>query len=343
MNRIIARRLCLPVVLAGVAVALLSAVALSVPARATDSKWELQIMTEAERVADAGDLQQAEVLYRKVIDAHGAAYERALLKLGETYMRANEQYAAAHWLERFLQEFPDSPYRDHARYDLGGAYLCSPTPDPAKAIEQFQAFLTRHPNSELRAKARFSLGEAYTKSGEQASAREAFKAVISDPQSDSRLIAEARNRLALLMPEEQKPPAAQRVKPRITRFRVTPNRPYRGDPVVFEFSFRPAAVANEPVIEVVLEVKDRQTGREVWGARWTNPHEGSIRKEVEASRFRPGKYEAVVTITCQGNSDSQTEAFEYQALTREQAELRRTLPSQVELYVEETGTGEGRF
>jgi Transglutaminase-like superfamily len=117
---------------------------------------------------------------------------------GRLYFRARNYHVfqrtadAAAAYAQLVRQYPDSPFVDSARYELGQLDLTQ-AHDPSGAVGQFQSLLDGHPDSAWRGDATYLQARALEASGACGPARDLYAEVA---QGESNGLEDARTRLA---------------------------------------------------------------------------------------------------------------------------------------------------
>ncbi len=101
--------------------------------------------------------------------------QNAWLNRGECFFNLRRDEDARQLYHQFLQKFPQSPFRDRARYYLAWIYLRQGKAD--QALAGFQAILQDFPASGLRPAIHFQLGQCYFQLGRYRQAISAYRLV----------------------------------------------------------------------------------------------------------------------------------------------------------------------
>lgn len=159
-------------------------------------------LTTAEALLEEGELlfrgweyQEAEALYRKLLDLvpQGSLRPRFLTALANVYRGARKREEAIPVLAEIVQAYPDSPEAPNALYRLAQTYWNRD--DNLKALDHFKQLKERYPRSGSIDFAHFASARIYESLG---SPREALRIYqdFSKRFPDSRLREEAQWRLA---------------------------------------------------------------------------------------------------------------------------------------------------
>lgn len=116
-----------------------------------------------------------------------APYQQAF----ETLKTGRYEEAAAQF-KSYLEQYPDSPYADNARYWLGESYYVVREFD--EAVKHFQRVLESYPQSSKRADALLKIGFIYYEQGKLDQSRETLEKVVRQ-YPDSTVAGLARRRL----------------------------------------------------------------------------------------------------------------------------------------------------
>jgi len=117
--------------------------------------------------------------------------ERKAYDVAFQLLREGRYDEAASEFGQFLQDFPDGPYADNARYWLGEARYVTRNFEPA--LKAFRAVIEQHPGSAKVPDARLKLGYTLYEMGRLDEAREVLRTVIKQhPDSAVARLAEER-------------------------------------------------------------------------------------------------------------------------------------------------------
>ncbi|GIV62373.1 MAG: hypothetical protein KatS3mg044_1239 [Rhodothermaceae bacterium] len=100
----------------------------------------------------------------------------ALYQIGQALSNAGDAFEAITTFRRLLVEYPESPYREEAQYNI--AYLYFLNQDYDRAIEEYQHLIEAYPQDPLTPKAQYSIGDAYFNAGRLEEAIDAYRQVL---------------------------------------------------------------------------------------------------------------------------------------------------------------------
>ncbi len=117
--------------------------------------------------------------YRRV-DGQGVDY--ALYQTGEALSRADRFDEAIRTLQRLVQNYPDSPWRQQAQLRIGGIQFQNQ--DYEAARQTYRNIIAQSPGPEVEARAQYGIGDTYYNAGDMDEAVEAYRTVLEQyPQS----------------------------------------------------------------------------------------------------------------------------------------------------------------
>ncbi len=131
--------------------------------RLADSYYALKRYPEAVRI------------YRQV-DGNGADY--ALYQTGQALDLADRSAEAIEALQRLVDQYPDSPWRDEAMYQIGAIHFQNQEFDAA--IDAYERLLSAYPDAALAAKAQYSIGDAHFNAGNLDASVNAYRRVLNE-------------------------------------------------------------------------------------------------------------------------------------------------------------------
>lgn len=106
----------------------------------------------------------------------------SLYQIGQAYANANEPLEAISNFRRLLEIFPNSEWREEARYSLGYLYFLNQEYD--QSISIMEALITAHGLDPLAAKAQYTIGDAHFNAGRLDASVAAYLRVLERyPQS----------------------------------------------------------------------------------------------------------------------------------------------------------------
>lgn len=123
--------------------------------------------------------------YQRVAEAGG---DYALFQIGQAHSNAGNAFDAITTFRRLLSEYPESAWREEARYALG--YLYFQNQDYDQAIAAYRELIGTFPRDPLAAKAQYGIGDAYYNSDRLDEAIEAYAAVL-ERYPDSPFVSDA--------------------------------------------------------------------------------------------------------------------------------------------------------
>ena len=150
---------------------------------------------DVDRLIEAQNYEEALRLAKLEVETNGMGYERALYKVGELYSLLERYETAEIYLLRFLREFPSSPYRDFAHYQLGSVYLWRENPDIPGAKREFSLVVGNFPRSTVASKALYALGLCYLETGKKEDALKKFEQVVINYPEDTEIVSKARKKI----------------------------------------------------------------------------------------------------------------------------------------------------
>ena len=113
--------------------------------------------------------------YRRV-DGQGVDY--ALYQTGEALSRADRFDEAIRTLQRLVQEYPDSPWREQARLRIGGIQFQNQ--DYEGARQTYREIIAQSPGDQVAARAQYGIGDTYYNAGAMDEAVEAYRTVLEE-------------------------------------------------------------------------------------------------------------------------------------------------------------------
>jgi TolA-binding protein len=117
--------------------------------------------------------------YRRV-DGQGVDY--ALYQTGEALSRADRFDEAIRTLQRLVQDYPDSSWRQQARLRIGGIQFQNQEYEGARRT--YREIISQSPGDEIAARAQYGIGDTFYNAGEMDQAVEAYRTVLERyPQS----------------------------------------------------------------------------------------------------------------------------------------------------------------
>lgn len=111
--------------------------------------------------------------YRRV-DGQGVDY--ALYQTGEALSRADRNDEAIRSLQRLVQDFPNSPWRDEAQLRIG--FIHFQNQDYTAAREAYRTLISRTDSDRLAARAQYGIGDTYYNAGDMDQAVDAYLQVL---------------------------------------------------------------------------------------------------------------------------------------------------------------------
>lgn len=118
-------------------------------------------------------------VYRR---AGGQGTDYALYQAGKGLYYADRPQEALETLQRFAQQYPDSPWRPDALYRMADIHFQQQ--DYAAARQGFRRLLEEYPNHDLAAEAQYAVGDSYYNAGDMESAVDAYRTVLLEyPES----------------------------------------------------------------------------------------------------------------------------------------------------------------
>ena len=157
-----------------------------------------------------GDAYIARRRYAEAANAYARAgnegRDYSLYGTGQAYDLAGQPDRAQRAWERLLREFPNSPWREEARYSLGYVEFKADRFDAA--ITQYETLLRDYPDDPLAAKAQYAIGDAHFNAGRFAPAAAAYARVL-ERYPESPFAAEAASSLQNASSEAGTPEAAR--------------------------------------------------------------------------------------------------------------------------------------
>lgn len=185
--------------------------------RLADSFFALKRYADAVRV------------YRRLA-ADGDDY--ALYQIAQAYANSAEPVEAIASFQRLITEFPQSEWREEARYSMGYLYFQNQEYD--QAIQEYGTLIRDHGSHALAAKAQYGIGDAHFNAGRLEQAVSAYQVVLDRyPSSPFASDAAAGIQFALLASGQE-----ERSSAFIDSFAVA----HPGSPLVDELRFRRAEV-----------------------------------------------------------------------------------------------------
>ncbi|AXJ00787.1 Outer membrane protein assembly factor BamD, BamD/ComL family [Cyclonatronum proteinivorum] len=138
------------------------------------------------RIADAKfalrNFDDAILFYEKSL-AFDRSADYATYQIANSFYRADRTFEAVRTFRELISDFPQSPFREQAMYNIGYIYLLSG--NYAQAVDEFEQVIRRFPRSQWAARAQFNIGNAFFNAAQFDEAIEAYKQVLSRfPQSD---------------------------------------------------------------------------------------------------------------------------------------------------------------
>lgn len=124
----------------------------------------------------------------------------ALFKLGVVYIRLKQPDQAAPHLERMIKDYPDSPLRPQADYQM--AEICLAGKKFADVIAHYQEVIKRDPKGVLAPYAAFGTGLCYYEQGKWKEAADGFAAVGNFP-NNQKLLPQAMYRQGLCFQKQE--------------------------------------------------------------------------------------------------------------------------------------------
>lgn len=112
-------------------------------------------------------------VYRRV-DGQGTDY--ALYQAGKGLYYADRPQQALDTLERFAQQYPDSPWRPDALYRMADIHFQQQNYDAAR--EGFRRLVQEYPTHDLAAEAQYAIGDSYYNAGDMELAVEGYRTVL---------------------------------------------------------------------------------------------------------------------------------------------------------------------
>lgn len=158
---------------------------------------------DAEQAADAADTEAADVAVQAALEASTGGSdaeqqgerdpeaERKAYDAAFQLLREGRYEEAAEAFRQFLEDFPDGPYADNARYWLGESRYVTRNFTPA--LEAFRQVVENHPGSAKVPDARLKMGYTLYEMARYDEAREVLQSVIEQhPDSAVARLAEER-------------------------------------------------------------------------------------------------------------------------------------------------------
>lgn len=100
----------------------------------------------------------------------------AVYQMAQALSNANDTFEAIQTLRQLLEDYPESTYREEARYSLG--YLFFLNQDYDQAISEYEALIQTYPRDPLAPKAQYGIGDALFNAGRLEEAVEAYRIVL---------------------------------------------------------------------------------------------------------------------------------------------------------------------
>lgn len=122
--------------------------------------------------------------YRQSRQQSGRGADYALYQAGKALYYADHPEEALDQLRRFVENFPDSPWRPDALYRIADIHFQQQNYEAARTA--FRRVIDEHPDHERAPQAQYAIGDAYYNSGDMAAAVETYRTVLETyPESPS--------------------------------------------------------------------------------------------------------------------------------------------------------------
>lgn len=152
---------------------------------------------EADRLVREGEHNEAEVLYKKLLNNNPEPVfrRRILTKLTDLYLSIRKRNEAIPLLEQIARDYPKSPEAPKALYQIG--QVLWNRHDNAQALDYFRQVMERYPTSPYIDRSRYAAADIYESFGRKQEATALYRGIIKN-FPNSQVHDDAASRLAWL-------------------------------------------------------------------------------------------------------------------------------------------------